>query len=434
MTANASEAIFERRLKADVEGNELLPEGYSLRDFLSKQLSPIGFMARAALPAWALFLPGGVLFLSALALSLSGCALTPGMHYGENAPADGNTDTSGTFRGMSVHLRSLTPRVVARLAQANARPLVLPAELRDHRPVPYKLGLYDVVTVAVWEHPELTLPLGEYRADLASGQMIDPSGQLFYPYLGMVPAAGLTPPQLRDKLVAGLSKILNNPQLDVKVTAFRSQKVFVQGAVAKPSAIAITDVPLTLMDAINQAGGVMPSMSTTGEGGDESHVELLRRGRSYVIDLVGDYGEGPGPSQILLQDSDVVRVASREQAKVYVLGEVTNPSALQMENGRLSLVQALADVGGLSPLSAQAKGIYVIRAQDSTAIDVFHLDARNPVALAMADRFPLRPRDVVFVDATNLARWNRVVGLLEPTLDMYYTGLEAATLQKALLK
>jgi len=113
---------------------------------------------------------------------------------------------------------------------------------------------------------------------------------------------------------------------------------------------------------------------------------------------------------------------------------VTNPSALQMENGRLSLVQALADVGGLSPLSAQAKGIYVIRAQDSTAIDVFHLDARNPVALAMADRFPLRPRDVVFVDATNLARWNRVVGLLEPTLDMYYTGLEAATLQKALLK
>jgi polysaccharide export outer membrane protein len=97
-------------------------------------------------------------------------------------------------------------------------------------------------------------------------------------------------------------------------------------------------------------------------------------------------------------------------------------------------VQALADVGGLSPLSAQAKGIYVIRAQDSTAIDVFHLDARNPVALAMADRFPLRPRDVVFVDATNLARWNRVVGLLEPTLDMYYTGLEAATLQKALLK
>jgi polysaccharide export outer membrane protein len=188
------------------------------------------------------------------------------------------------------------------------------------------------------------------------------------------------------------------------------------------------------MDAINQAGGVMPSMSTTGEGGDESHVELLRRGRSYVIDLVGDYGEGPGPSQILLQDSDVVRVASREQAKVYVLGEVTNPSALQMENGRLSLVQALADVGGLSPLSAQAKGIYVIRAQDSTAIDVFHLDARNPVALAMADRFPLRPRDVVFVDATNLARWNRVVGLLEPTLDMYYTGLEAATLQKALLK
>jgi polysaccharide export outer membrane protein len=149
---------------------------------------------------------------------------------------------------------------------------------------------------------------------------------------------------------------------------------------------------------------------------------------------VGNYGEGPGPSQILLQDSDVVRVASREEAKVYVLGEVDKPSALQLENGRLSLVQALADVGGLSPLSAQAKGIYVIRAQDSTDIEVYHLDARNPVALAMADRFPLRPRDVVYVDATNLARWNRVLGLLAPTLDLYYTGLETISLQKALVK
>jgi polysaccharide export outer membrane protein len=366
--------------------------------------------------------------------AFSGCALAPGMHYGESAPSNGDLDTSGTFQGLRVHLRALTPRVVARLAQVNSRPLVLPAELCDHKPTPYKLGLYDVVTVAVWEHPELTLPLGEYRADLASGQMINPSGNLFYPYLGMIPVLGLTPSELRDKLVSGLSKILNNPQLDVKVTAFRSQKVFVQGAVAKPSAVAVTDLPLTLMDAINQAGGVMPSMSTTGEGGDESRVLLLRRGQSYVIDLVGNYGEGPGPSQILLQDSDVVRVASREEAKVYVLGEVDKPSALQLENGRLSLVQALADVGGLSPLSAQAKGIYVIRAQDSTDIEVYHLDARNPVALAMADRFPLRPRDVVYVDATNLARWNRVLGLLAPTLDLYYTGLETISLQKALVK
>ena len=49
-------------------------------------------------------------------------------------------------------------------------------------------------------------------------------------------------------------------------------------------------------------------------------------------------------------------------------------------------------------------------------MDVFHLDAYNPVAMVIADRFRLHPRDVVYVDAGTLVRWNRVVSLMVPTV------------------
>ena len=90
------------------------------------------------------------------------------------------------------------------------------------------------------------------------------------------------------------------------------------------------------------------------------------------------------------------------------------------------MVQALAEVGGLSPLSAQSKGIYVIRYVDSAKVEVFHLNARNPLALALGDQFALRPRDVVFVDATGLARWNRVIGLILPTAALISHGASTA--------
>ena len=357
-------------------------------------------------------------------LGLGGCA---GSHYGADAPAHGQVDTSGTFQGMRVRLQSINARVAQNLSKEELRKHVLPAELSKPLHETYKLGIYDILTVAVWEHPELTMPLGMYRSDAATGQMVDESGNFFFPYAGVMQAKGLTTMEVRQKLLTSLSRVLNNPQLDVKVTGFRSQKVFVHGAVLKPGVVPVTDVPLTLLDAVNQAGGLSPTA-------DGSKAELTRDGLTWEIDLMADYGHGTDPSRLILRDGDVVRVANREEEKVYVLGEVTKPQALSLNNGRMSLAQALSESGGLDPLSAAGKGIYVIRVRDSTSVDVFHLDARNPLALALGDRFPLKSHDLVWVDAVGLARWNRVINLLLPTLNLYYTGLEAVTLQKALVQ
>ena len=67
-------------------------------------------------------------------------------------------------------------------------------------------------------------------------------------------------------------------------------------------------------------------------------------------------------------------------------------------------------------MNATSRGIYVIRNTAVDKIDIYQLNAKNAMALAMADRFEMNPRDIVYVDASGLATWNRLLGLITPTL------------------
>lgn len=361
---------------------------------------------------------------------LASCAFAPGMRYGRTAPSGDAIDTSAQMKGVRVELRSLTPAVIAEMSAGGQAISNLPEELAAVGSEPYRLGKGDVVTIPVWGHPELSLPLGEFRSDIAAGQMVDDSGMIFYPYIGSVPALGLTAPELREKVLSALSRYITNPQLDIKVTGFRSKRVYVHGAVEKPMSVPITDVPLTLLDAINSSGGIRIQDVTPG---DPSRVELTRGGKTYVLDLFGAYGEGRNASQLLLKEGDVIRVPSAQESKVYVLGEIQRPASLAFTTRTKSLTQAIAETGGFEPLSAQSKGVYVMRAS-SDRVQVWHLDARSPVALAMADRFLLQPGDLVYVDATNLAMWNRVVTLILPTAQLFSQTTQGAAQIKEIVK
>ena len=115
----------------------------------------------------------------------------------------------------------------------------------------------------------------------------------------------------------------------------------------------------------------------------------------------------------MLAPGDVVRVHSRDESKVFVSGEVVTPKALTMHNGRLTLNEALGETGGISPLSGDARQIYVVR-KTAERTRVFQLDARLTGSLAMAESFELRPKDVIYVAASPLANWNRQISLLFP--------------------
>jgi polysaccharide biosynthesis/export protein len=362
-------------------------------------------------------------------LLAQGCAVvtTPGFDYadakqrttvtlGQYVPADSTKPPEGV-------VIPITPALVQ--AEAKAAPHTIPAEVRAlfAEPKPYTIGPSDVVGILVYDHPELLPNAGAVIAQssdptgisTAPGFIVGADGQVFFPYIGRVKVAGLTESEASELFVSRLSKYIKNPQVTVRITSFRSRRAYLEGEVRNPGTQIFTDVPMTLPEAINRAGGITIA-------GDRSFVTLTRGDHTTVINLMELQDLGVSPNHILLHNGDVVTVRNREDRKVYVMGEIVKPSALLMRNGRLSLNEALGEAGGPNLLTANTSQIYVIRNTGQSTPAVFHLNAGSPTALALADTFRLRPRDVVYVDPVPLVSWNRIISLVLPSAQALITG------------
>ncbi|BDU75925.1 polysaccharide biosynthesis/export family protein [Mesoterricola sediminis] len=344
-------------------------------------------------------------FAAAAGLLLSTACQAPGMKFNARP---GDKPTRQEEGGLNVTLRRLDPEAVR--TQVRPTPAATLSDLLVDAPPAYRIGPQDVLLATVWDHPEITLALGQYRTDNATGSLVDEEGRIFFPYVGQLSVKGLTTGQARAKLTAELAKVLQNPQVDLKVLAFRSQKVFVGGEVKTPASYNVTDVPFTLAEAINRAGGFTPTA-------DDSRLTLTRGPRSWTLNFHALMTQGGLGSRVLLQDGDTLMVASNVESPIYMMGEVQKPGTLPLVHGARSLAQAISDAGGIVGASADARSIYVIRkGATDRDVDVWHLDARNPTAMMLADAFALNPRDIVYVDAGTSVRFNRVMNLILPTV------------------
>ena len=69
----------------------------------------------------------------------------------------------------------------------------------------------------------------------------------------------MTVQELENTLVQRLSRVFKNPQLSVRVQAFRSKRAYIEGEVRQPGLMVFTDIPMTLAEALNRAGGLAPN-------------------------------------------------------------------------------------------------------------------------------------------------------------------------------
>jgi polysaccharide export outer membrane protein len=343
---------------------------------------------------------------------LSGCFAAPQMRM--DIPTDSTTYNGITFKLHSIEKGDMGEpvEVAPNPSEGNLTDLMVDS-LPD---LEYRIGPLDMVQVVVWEHPELTSPMGQYQP---AGQKVTTDGKLFYPYAGELQVAGLTAQELRKEITKRLSdKILNDPQVDVRVTGYHSRKAFVSGAVNRPGYVHFDENPMTIPDVIAYVGGF-------DEKADPSFVQLRRGDKVYNIDYVRAFKENIPIDRILVKPGDQLFVPLKEEMerdrKVYVLGEVNRTGIVRMDN-YISLAEALAAAGGVNAMNAAPSDIYVIRNTSKEKIDIYQLDAKNAMALAMADRFELNPRDIVYVDASGIATWNRLLSLITPTMSAIYLG------------
>jgi polysaccharide export outer membrane protein len=329
-------------------------------------------------------------------------------------------DRARRARAPEAGVLEITPQLIVKIAQEqrNRAPAPVRDPLADEATkYEYRVAPHDVLSVTVWDHPELTIPAGEFRSAEATGHPVNADGTMFYPHVGVLSVAGKTLPEIRKLLAERLTRYVTNPQLDVRVAAFRGKKIHVTGEVREPGPMPVTDVPLRVQDAVAFAKGLTPEA-------EPRRVTLSRAGRIHHLDLQALYEQGDLSQNWLLQDGDVIHVPDRNVNKVYVLGEVKRPSSRLMVKGRMNLAEAIGDSEGFDPLTSNPGAVFVVRG-DYERPQVYRLDADSPDALLLASRFDLRPQDVVFVSATKLVTWNRVVGQILPTIQALWYAADA---------
>ncbi|MFC3033111.1 polysaccharide export protein [Pseudoalteromonas fenneropenaei] len=359
-------------------------------------------------------LRGKSLLASVVVLTLGGCNIIPGSHFEGVESSQSAEQLNSELE--KVNIQMIDSQLIATQKQLqSAAKITVNSKGLDTSNYEYRLGVGDVLTIGVWDHPELTIPAAVQRTAEFDGFRVQADGTISYAYAPNIKAEGRTVTEVRADLVKRLSRVIEDPQVDVKVVGFRSQKSYVTGEVNKPGVYAITETPLTLIDALNQAGGLT-------ENADWRTVTFTRGDKTEVIRLDDFYAKGDISQNRLLKHGDVIHVNRDDAQNVFVLGDVKKSGTVKVKRYGLSLAQALSDSGGLNENTANASGVFVLRkrdlAKDGVLADVYQLNAKNISALVLADQFALEPSDIVYVTTAPVARWNRVISLLLPSVSV----------------
>lgn len=139
-------------------------------------------------------------------------------------------------------------------------------------PAGYVIGPDDQLSIIYWR-----------EKDMSADAVVRPDGMISLPLLNDVPAAGLTPEQLRVAITQGAGKFVEEPTVSVVVKAINSRKVFITGQVGKPGPYPLGG-PTTVLQLIATAGGV-------AEYADKKKIVVLRNENGKQVTFPFNYDD-----------------------------------------------------------------------------------------------------------------------------------------------
>jgi len=347
---------------------------------------------------------------------LASCALGTGSSF--------RSSEIKSFKGTVIPELSKNPILIEQVSmdlielERKRIPLNLPLALLNYSPESYKVGSGDVLFIYVYGETE------RLSAALAKGAAINPifekivrdDGTIFYPNAGILDVAGKTVEEIRLTLTDKLSNVLNNPQVDVSVADFKSQKIVLSGNFAKNGTVPVTSVPMTLSEVVANANpfGELGNRSL----GDLTSIKFTRDGYTYDIDYEYLARNSQIQNYIYLKGGDTIHLPDNSLSQVHVLGEATSPTSINLTRKNLPLSTALAQAKGLNQSTSKGKDVYILRPKDSDGNPrIFKTDMSSPSGYLLAGKFNLNAGDIVFVSTAGITSWSRFINQVLPFTD-----------------
>ena len=228
----------------------------------------------------------------------------------------------------------------------------------------YVIGSQDVLSITVWDQPDLS---GKFT--------VEADGSFSFPLIGRVLAGGRTLRALEEELQKRLADgYFRNPQVSVAVEQYRSQRIFVIGEVRVPGAYTLTG-DMTLIEGLARAG------STTADAAEEALVVRPPAGKaatsptlpnqeesSEVIRVnIRDLQSGQLSQNVGLRDGDTVFVPRAET--IYVFGQVKAPGAYTLRSRETTVLQALSLAGGITDRGSTGR-IKIVRIVNGEKVEL----------------------------------------------------------------
>jgi polysaccharide export outer membrane protein len=276
----------------------------------------------------------------------------------------------------------------------------------------------DVLKVRIFERYDGGIFPTMQRAGADLGQQrVTESGKITVPFAGPVHVAGLSIPQIQDRIAQQLQAKAPEVQVLVERVSDHTHRVTVSGEVKKPGPFSLLDGLRSVRDAVDAAGGPAATADTP-----VAQFEItVQRGESTVFQA--QYPEFLAGSTPALIEGDEIVVRPNVR-RFTALGAVLKAGNVDINKPGMTLLEALGSVGGLSDERANKTGVFVFRPADSTrSADersrIFRLNLMEPASIFVAQQFEVRPRDVIYVTNAPVYEYNKALSAIYRTVTTY---------------
>jgi len=337
---------------------------------------------------------------AALMLSLAGCGGT----LSGAGPYKGDIES----KNVNYTLVDINASTIAPFMRGGQKPAI--SKIVSTLPGEIRLTGGDVINILITDNaPEgsaLFAPLSTGGTQLKV--RIDNKGMISLPYVGQQFVAGMTPMQVETMIRQKLKGVTSDVQTHVDLVGDLSGSVLVAGAVKAPGRFTTLQGPLTLLDAINQAGG--PIL--------EPHLVNVTVRNGSAVTTVSYEDVLAGNNVVLKPNSEIVLERARQ--RFVAMGAVSEPGLKDIPSQNASLLDALGSVGGLRESSANPEGVFIFRMEEDKAKPtVLRLDMRDPAAIFYARQIIIKPDDTIYVTNAKVYEWQKVIS---PVVQMLVLG------------